>query len=333
MIEQGMSLFKEPVKTIMELVEARYKPARELNGKIDVWKKLGFNEQDSKSIVTIQESGRYVGLDFLVESAKKHLKNSGYVLDEKGLSKVKQIIDTSEFITDEDILDLLGRTLAGEFDKTSNVSPRTLNTIKLLTSKELSILLELRPFLWKISDMPFQYLITSSNKEINNYIGLRKYINFEKLDILEQANLITPNGYSLNSRDNVKQVIESGITISVTDRNNKPQEIVGRFENIKYKEKTFQIGVTENNNKLPLGDSELTYVGKEILELYKNEPCDDIESYLDNILTYWENSGLVIIENWPSSEEITKQILDKHTETILISPNTYLTKLKSETIS
>lgn len=177
---------------------------------------------------------------------------------------IANFFDKTRLVSDDEMQELWARILAGEANTPNTFSKRTINIVSDLDKNDAELFRTLYRFGWKKGEdiVPIVFDIKASI--------YKKYdINFESLHHLESIKLIhfsSIGSYCIEFLSNHPQHIP--FVLFYHDR---------ILELYPYK---------QNNNKLDVGQVQLTKVGQELASICEGEP---IEGFFEYVKEYWKN--------------------------------------------
>jgi len=176
---------------------------------------------------------------------------------------ITHFFDKSKYISDENMQELWAKVLSGESNAPHSYSKRTIECLSNLDKYDAELFTNFCKFVWNIGDL--QPLIFDYNNKIYNDYS----INFSTLLHLDEIGLINFNhdsGFSMFF--DTDQIVES---------------YFGKELHFKFN--------TPSNNKLNMGHTTLTKIGKELALVVNASPIDEFYTY---VINYYSAQGVTV---------------------------------------
>lgn len=232
-------------------------------------------------IKEIQQRAMY---RFVHEETKKQInienvtnKSTEYLLDSAKPENIDDdwivnFFDKAKFVSDEQMQVLWSKVLAGEANNPNSFSKRTINFLSVLEKDEAKLFENLCSCAWFMSKPTI--LIYDLESEIYK----KNTLNFVSLKHLDALGLI--------SFDNLSGYQRIGLSKKAF---------------ISYDKLGFFLHFPNETNNLPIGKVLLTSMGTELKKIVNIKP--NLE-FVDYILNYWLNHGVVVSSIYPKFDVI-----------------------------
>ena len=200
---------------------------------------------------------------------------------EEDPSIIGAALEASKFISAEELRDLLGRILAGDVGNPGSVSRRAVSVSQDLPPMILEEFLKLRSVTWVSGEGSDRNCMLVMGKRLGLYdreflsfgpdeIG----VNYHTLGEFLQLGLVQerPYGFSLGQISNEEDLY------------------------LVNSKRTVSIRWIDEGSRLSIGMYALTNAGAEILRLFLDDECPELEGYFEEVFKYWLEDGFAVVE-------------------------------------
>ena len=199
---------------------------------------------------------------------------------EEDASIIGAVVQASRFTASDDLRDLLGRILAGDIDDPGSISRRTVSVAEDLSSLDLQEFLKLRSATWVSEELDVRYTVLVLGERTGLYgtrflsfdsekigIDFHAFGEFQSLGLLQER----AHGIGLRWEDVTQKAVLS------------------------YGGKRISLTPTNVDSNLQLGIHMFTKAGMEIMELFIDDKCVELEGYFEEVCQYWQQNGIDVV--------------------------------------
>ena len=288
------------IKSLLKFIPAKWKIREEVKAKGEGQLALGENSLlfFEQRLRWSSEAARYLATAFtfgvrenvaaVLEKAQQLSASEDF--EEQFVKRVQEdssvigaALETSKFISSEELRDLLGRILSSDVGEPGSVSRRAVSVAQDLTPNDLREFLKLRAVTWRYTGLEFSGHILVLGKRLGIYAS--DFLSFDSEEVG-----VDYHTFGEFQQLGLLQERSRGVEFLFADNADVIHLANGK--------RIISLLPTGEDSQLGIGMYALTKAGDEILSLFDDDDNEfaTVEGYFEEVCEYWRGHGFEVVE-------------------------------------